>query len=98
MIQFIPSIAFLDHNLHVMIVHLHTTPTTRFPVFFLLIAPDNTDVTSKNAEDALVELLKNADAPDIKMIHGVKLPSTNMTANDKLSRLNLRDRCNLTWI
>jgi hypothetical protein len=41
------------------------------PTIILLIAPDNTPVTSKDAEDAMLELLKKADAPDIKVIHGV---------------------------
>jgi len=71
MIQFFPSIAFLDHNLHMMAINLKTTPTTQFPVFILLIAPDNTPVISKDAEVAMLELLKEADAPDIKVIHGV---------------------------
>jgi len=71
MIQFSPSIAFLDHNLHMMAINLKTTPTTQFPVFILLIAQDVTPVTSKNAEVAMLELLKEADAPDIKVIHGV---------------------------
>jgi len=71
MIQFSPSIAFLDHNLHTMTINLKTTPVTQFPVFILLIAPDNTLVTSKDAEVAMLELMKEADAPDIKVIHGV---------------------------
>jgi hypothetical protein len=54
-----------------MAINLKTTPTTQFPVFILLIAPDNTPVTSKDAEVAMLELLKEADAPDIKVIHGV---------------------------
>ena len=71
MIQFMPTIAFLDHNLHTMNIHLKTTPTTQKPIFIFLIAPDNTSATSKDAEIAMLELLKGADAPDIKVIHGV---------------------------
>ena len=71
MIQFFSSIAFLDHNLHTMVIQLKTTPTTQCPVFILLIAPDNTPVTSKDAEVAMLELLKGADAHGIKVIHGV---------------------------
>jgi hypothetical protein len=54
-----------------MTIQLKTTPTTQYPVFILLIAPDNTPVTSKDAEVSMLELLKEADAPDIKVIHGV---------------------------
>ena len=56
--NFLASIAFLDHNLHM----------TQFSVF-VLIAPDNTPNTSKDAEVAVLKLLKAADAPDIKVIH-----------------------------
>jgi hypothetical protein len=43
-----------------------TISITQFPVFILLIAPDNTPVTSRDAEVVMLELLKEAD-----VIHGV---------------------------
>jgi hypothetical protein len=52
---------------------------------------------------ALLELLKEADAPDIKVIHGVCVCGSQTAfyqddVNDKLSRPSLKDRSILTWI
>lgn len=39
--------------------HLNTARTTQKLVFIFLIAPDNTSATSKDAEAAMLELLKS---------------------------------------
>jgi len=54
-----------------MTLHLRTTRTTQKPVFILLIAPNNTSVTCKNAEATMLKLLAEADGPCIPVMHGM---------------------------
>lgn len=70
-VQFSLSLDHLDHDIDAMTLHLRTTRTTQKPVFILLIAPNNTSVTCKNAEATMLKLLAEADAPCIPVMHGM---------------------------
>ena len=70
-VQFVTSLDWLDHKLDAMTLHLKTTRKSRKPVFILLIAPDNTSATSRNAEATMLKLLKEASGRGLNVMHGV---------------------------
>lgn len=70
-VQFAPSLGWLDHDFDTMTVRLKTSLTIKKPVFIFLIAPNNTSATSQDAEVTMLRLLKEADGPGIDVMHGV---------------------------
>jgi hypothetical protein len=71
-VQFAPSLLWLDNGFDTMTVRLKTSRTIKKPIFVFLIAPNNAAATSGDAEATMVRLLKEADGPDIiSVMHGV---------------------------